>query len=438
MIRCCIATATPVEAKQRENGEWSAEGLGAAMYIEQMRLKIAQSHPFNVTFYLTTEADECLDRLKTNQSDVSSVILPVDSISTGFHVPQPMFVGQLQFISGYNITEKEEMFEDTATVLSNADLLEIEVYYWALLLLVSFFTFIVLRTAMFCVMLRHIVKMSPVRIIRRQLSRMFYYDSESFKWITFLYSLLSFILITSFLCLYKTSHIIMKKPFYPKSYQESLDHESSLAFYYDQFTICSSIFKNAPPHSIRGKLWAKLAATGRQHDYDGTVIDFHTQPQILKKGSEEMNVRHGILITPSLIIPLIKSLACGFSPEGELWIVKNIGDSIENQVIYGYALSKHFDPPRLSSMREQALFETHFLPYSTRKQFDQGEMSANLAGTSKHHQWRQKVVCEDENAFAPGPVVKAISLSYFASFFQAIAVVWLIAFFLHIFQILSY
>ena len=58
---------------------------------------------------------------------------------------------------------------------------------------------------------------------------------------------------------------------------------------------------------------------------------------------------------------------------------------------------------------------------------DLSEVINPFMGTNRTHQWRQKVACDDENAFIPEGEVKAIPLSYFTSFFAACSAVWLIA-----------
>ena len=266
---------------------------------------------------------------------------------------------------------------------------------------------------------------------------MFYYNNERFKWITLLYSLLCFIMVTSFLCLYKTSHIIIEKPFYAKSYQESLDYPTSTAFFYDQFAVVSTAFKDAPPDSIRGKLWAKALASGRLYHYRAdysqmTLLSLARMREITKDVFIGLKA---VCIIPAIVAPLSKSVLCGLSPEHELWVMKITADPIEKEVIYGLAHAINFHNPLFSSRMKNA-FETKFYIHFTKTQFDQSELIASVAGTSMSHQFRQKVICDDENASAPEPVVKAISLSYFASFFEAILVVWLLAFIVHVSQIL--
>ena len=432
MIRYCLSTATQVEAVRKANGKWSVEGIVAEGYAEQIELTEKLLDPLNVTFHFA-EVNECLHRLKNNLSDASSVFMQIDSMSPDFNVPQPLFAGRLQYITGYNFTDDQE---DTATVFTNADLLKPEVYCWTSFLLALFIVVIVVNVAMFYHLTKKVVRISPMQMVKKQLSRMFYYKSTRFRWVTLLYSLLCFIMMTSFLCLYKTSHIIIEQPFYPKNYQESLEHESSLAFYFDQFAVVSSAFKNAPPDSIRGKLWAKLIATGRQNDFKMTTLDPASLPGIFKKASRAMIVERGIFLVPPLFVSMIRLAGCMISPENELWVVKIITDPIEPEIISGHAWRKTWSAPWRISQKMSALFETQSLVRGYSKHLDQSDMAANVVGTSKSHQWKQKVLCEDETAFMPDPIVKAIPLFYFASFFKAIAVVWLFAFILNIFQIL--
>lgn len=87
MIRFCFGTVGPANAVQDSKGQWSIEGLGGERYL-QMILFVQQSlKPYNSTFYLTTSVKECLQRLSTNLSDISSAYIPIQTESPDYFVP---------------------------------------------------------------------------------------------------------------------------------------------------------------------------------------------------------------------------------------------------------------------------------------------------------------------------------------------------------------
>lgn len=435
MIRYCFPTGTDIKAYKKSTGQWTVDGIGAEAYIDGITTTLRSYKPFNTTFYFTPETNECLERLSNNESDSSSVFLPIETIAAGYFVPHPLFSGRLQFVSGYNVSEGVIKEKDSATVAANFFLLEAQVYFWSLILFTSFISFIAFRVTLMYLNVRRLRRLPLIYAIKRQISKMIYRSSIRFKLITMLYCILYFYLVTSFLCVYKTSQVIVEKPFYAKSYQESLEHATSLAFYYDQFSDVSSNFKNAPRNSLRGKLWAKLHATGRQDDYSAAKMDPSSVPGLLKKGADEMNVLKGICIVAPLIGPLLKSTACGFSPENELWIVKLIADPIEPEVIYGHAIAELSPFAHFIARKIQFLSETRVIARGFELGLDQSAASAELAATSAHHRWRQKVVCENENAFTSHPRVPAISFFYFRSFFAVCISVWFCALVLNWLQI---
>lgn len=435
MIRFCIASANPIEIHRNADAKWSVEGIAAEFYLDGMILA-ERSYPFlNVTFYLTTSTDECLERLAKNQSDSTSVFMPIESISPDYYVPHPLIAGKLAFVTGYNMTDGDRKVEDTATVATNLELLHAEVYIWALMLIVSFIMFIITRISVLSSPFQRINPRAFIKVVRREVCRVFYHVSVYFKLITLLYSVLCFFILTSFLCLYKTSHVIIEKPFYVKSYQESLEHKTSLAFQYNQFANVTRIFENSPKESLRGKLWAKLVASGRKDDYSAIASNPERMPFLLDKGANELNVRKSICVAAPLISPLLKSIACGFSPQNELWIAKIISDASESEVIYGHAIRAESPYKKLNAARLQLFFETNIIAHNFELGLDQSAAMAELKGTNKKHQWRQKVVCENENAFALDPEVRAIPLLYFHSFFEACVAVWLFAFIFNFMQI---
>ena len=144
-----MSTVSTVKAIQRPNGEWTVEGLGQDRYIGGLQSIINMLHPYNVSFYMTTKAKECIDRLSRNQSDFSNAYSPIQTISPEYHVPEVFFAGKVQFITGYNLSEHATSGEETATALANVRLLETQVYLCSFLLTLAFIGFIITRIWLF-------------------------------------------------------------------------------------------------------------------------------------------------------------------------------------------------------------------------------------------------------------------------------------------------
>ena len=267
----------------------------------------------------------------------------------------------------------------------------------------------------------------------REMAKIFYHSSNHFKLVSLLYWILCFYLITGFRCLYKTKQVVVVKPFHPKSYQESLEQKSSLAFYYDQFTEVSNEFRDAPAESLRGKLWAKLVASGRQREFD--QVDSQLIWQLVFKMVTEMSVHKSICIGDSLTLPLIQGCGCALSPEGQLYFTEILSDPSGPKFIYGYALSKEYRYREFFSRKQRHIFESQFLAHHYRLCLDPTDLLSTLSGSSKEHKRRQRIACTEEDSFTPHVQVKAITLSYFKSFFAVCAIVWLLAFIIHFLQI---
>ena len=440
MIHHCAIATSNVNAVQRPDGSWTAEGVAAEKFVDTILLMERAAKPANSTFYVTLNADECLQRIMKNESYFSNVFIPLHTVSPYFHATVTILTGINQFISGYNTSENLQSAEDQATVFTNVGLLDPDVYLWSVVLLISLFCFTVSRVFIhYQALIRwRRVKMSLRQIIARELTGVFYLSNDHFKLITLLYAIFSFYLVTSFLCIYKTSHVIAEKPFYPTSYLESLEYKTSLAGFYNQFVVVSKGFEDAPPRSLRGRLWKKLMASGQQNPFrvGQESASLATLPTFMSRITVAVVSYKWIGVASSITIPLLKSLACGFSPEGQLWFLKVFSDPSEQEVIYGYATAKHFLGAHKIRRNLQRAFEGDIMRQHYRTSTDVTHIANRYAATSKQHQWKQYLACNHEDALIPDVQVHAVPLSYFCSFFSACAVVWTAAFIINLSQIM--
>ena len=374
--------------------------------------------------------DGCFNRVLTNESDFTNAVYPLQEMPSHIRTMLPMFAEKAEFITGYNRSEGEQRARDSATVFTNSDLLHADVYMWAAALFFLLIGFIVTRVFLQFSLrnwtLRRLMKDS-LTVIRREMSRVFYYSSDHFKLVTLLYAPLIFPLTTTFLCLFKTSHIVIERPFYPETYFQSLNHRTSLAFFYDQFHPVSSSFREAPRSSIKGQLWNKMIESDRKDLFDFSSYDSAAVLLKLRHGAVDLMVNKSIYFAASLIMPSLKTFFCTFSPEDQLYFIRKMADHDEAESIYGSLIPRALSQGHLIEQRFTRTFESNFLPHHMETLNDPSGILNPLMGTSESHSLRQKVACEDEDAFNPESQVKAIPLFYFKSFFAACAVVWVIA-----------
>lgn len=388
---------------------------------------------FNTTFVLTLGSDICVERFEKNLSDVSAVLKPLHADSPNFWVPEPTISGKVQFLTGYSL--KEVQAKDSATVLTNMSLLKPQVYLWSLLCIIIFILFIKVRTAL---RLRPSTRRKYLPFfVRREISAMFYRTSEHFKLITHLYSILFFFITTVFMCLYKTSHVIVKEPFYPTNYEESLNHPTSTAFFYDQFCVSSSSFRDAPPGSVKHALWNKLLASGKKEEF--RFDDMADKPgrlgQLISLVPVEMMQLKSIAVATSMVIKILQTLVCGVSPEGDLWWTTVLSDPSESETIYGFAAAHHAPFIDFFRKMQRRYFESHVMARHYHRSFDITEPANQLSPASKQHKQEQHMVCFDPDALNSNHYVRSIPLSYFYSFLMGHLAVWIIAVIINFIQI---
>lgn len=439
MIRHCVVSTTNVRATQEPDGTWTVVGDEADQFIDSVQTIAHWARPLNSSFFITLDHSKCFQRLANNESDSTNLLIPISTVSPHYYPSAPVFPAKVNFIAGYNASEQRPPGKETATVFTNVDLLEPAVYAWSLILVLSFILFVCIRVMMYHREIgnnhSHHKKRTLLRFVRRELSQVFYQSNERFKLITLLYSLFCFYVVTSFLCLYKTSHVIMEEPFFPKSYRESLDYERSFMLFYDQFVEVSSGFERAPSHSLKGKLWKKLISSGISDlSLKPQTVASPAMPTLLTRFATAVVVDKYIGVASSITIPLLKSLACGLSPEGQLWFLKVLSDPSEPEIIYGYALSP-FTRPKIIEKACRRSFENNVYSRTYELALDATEIASRIKGVSRKHQWKQWLACNDENTLKPDVVVYAVPLSYFRSFFMACVAVWTFAFVINTIQI---
>lgn len=167
MLRMCIITTLDLELKKnKKKGTYYVEGPGSSSHMEFMNI-ITQLFHKNNSFYLTMKTEECLDRLKTNESDSVSAFYSYYDNLQDYQVPVPLFLGKVAFLSGYDMTGKPLKPKDCGTVFANFELLEPSVHIWSLVLILSLALFISARTVIYLYHKRKVAKRWTKRCSKR-------------------------------------------------------------------------------------------------------------------------------------------------------------------------------------------------------------------------------------------------------------------------------
>lgn len=446
MFRYCFATPVSLHVKD-QNGVFSFSGLAGARVTQGFEVIRQLIEPYNLSHvHAATEPGECFERMEKNLSDISNMLVPLDRLPPYLRVAQVMFAGKVQFLTGYRTKVNADIGRESATVFSNFHQMNLYVYLWALCSLISFFLFISLRVLLFTrlsasISRRHVHPkgQTVLRVIVRQIDKMLNHSHDRLRLITLLYSLLCFFIVTVFMILYKTTHVIVERQKFPTSYQESLDHETSVPFFYDQWANISDSFREAPADSLKGKMWAKLLASGKQKDHSisqKTQLGFGLM-EFLRKLKIEFWETKMIVLSLSLMMPMIKSVACGLGPDDELWFPQVHSDRSESEQLYARTMINDFSHAKFYINRLQRSFESHSLAHLYSVSMDATDIIHRFhANSSSAHLRMQKIACKDDTAFQSQPRVRAIPLSYFASFFTAYSIICLSALLLNLMQII--
>lgn len=402
----------------------------------------------NNTFYYSTKTEECLERLKNNQSDLSTSMISYYQYLDGFTVPVQLMPGDIQFITGYKLNFTAIKPRECATVMANIQLLGPFVHLTSLALIFSLILIIStgiimkfkLKRKYSCELTtRKMSKSKTVKKVMKQiikeLSLVYNRKSIRFRWISFLFTILCFYLVLSSRSLYKTSQVIVNEPYVVKDYEMLLNDKQSLPIFYDTFSITSELFKFAPENSLKKKIWSKLIKSKVQmknHIINGEVlINLDFFKNIFKKIDE----KHFAFFANSFAAEFIEAMFCCLSPEDELWRLFRLTDESEIENLIGYPFSEHFNDLKSLSRSMRRYFESHLSVIFYRKLIASSKKFAStLSPADRPHQYEQSLICSDDFKLDTKLDVKAIGMGYYKSFFITLVVITISSYFINTYE----
>lgn len=401
----------------------------------------------NNSFYFSKRIEECLERLKNNQSDFSTSMVSYYENLDGFTVPVQLMPSMTQFVSGYKLNLTNVKPHDCATVYANIQLLHPFVYLASFLFILS--AIFVVATGIWIQFKNkeqigklRLNKLSNFFIFNHLMKELFFVyngSSRHFRFISFLLKILSFYLVVSFNSLYKTSQVIVDEPFVIKDYKMLLDDEQSLPIFYDVLSITSKNFKTAREGTLREKVWSKLIKSKSPLNEQIITGEKNIDLEFLHNLMEKLNYNHFIVIGNTKIIQSAHTFLCSSSPESELWRLFMFTDESESEDLFGYPLSIHYSDERsfIRSMRKY--FESHLSARFYQKLIEKSKKYIySLLAISYKHQLEQTHVCSSEFKLDPELTVPGVSLKYYTSFFVTLIVLLVFSFIVNICEELSF
>lgn len=429
MARICLTAPTKVELTQDANGRYRAIGPGggelAQLFIGMTEKLIANQ---TVTYHCSDNEELCMQELKSNESDISSILRFLDENAQNYTIPTVMADSRIEFTTGYTIASLFLKHSRESTALSNFTLLDAYVQVINVILSVLMATCVVARCIIFW---RQNVILASKRGItlksemKREVSHLFFlHSSSNSRWVSFLFSLLIFYLINSFKISYKTSHVVMDKPFIVSSYTHLLQDDKSLPVFWNFLYSKSKLFENSPPSSLRGQIWAKLMKSGKDlrdhiHDtFDVNEFDF------FDRVFEWISRSHYIFIGSTEDIQIWKGLICAMSPPGQLRRLFVFSDPSENARLAGLPVSKFYSEQDIvkkafTRITELGVFRLMFLEAKILMM----RMMLQLFLAGAKHRYEQTLACDDDFKFKEDTTVTAITVNYFVSFFYATLII---------------
>lgn len=279
-----------------------------------------------------------------------------------------------------------------------------------------------------------------IKNLGKELVLIYYGSSIKFKWLSLLFTILTFYMTTSFMCLYKTSQIIVHEPFVVKNYQMLINDKASLPIFHDISNSTIDYFRFAPDGSTRKKVWTKLINSGdgwRTNILSKNVNLFNYGA--LKYLFNFIHKENYILFSLFPLIDYIRTILCSMSPKPELWRVFKFHDDSEKENLFSFAISSHYNHMRSIRRSLSLFFESHIWHENKQKNLKYFEHFVRFDNhIDRKHRCEQDRICSKDYKFTSDLTVHPIGLNYFKSFFLACLIIYLIAFIVQKIELLLY
>lgn len=435
MSRICLTVNEQGETMLKRELEKPGDGVIGALSFEK-----------NATYHFALGHDECLIRMRNNESDIGLDSLPLSNMIDGIILSTPIFPTKISVTTGYKLNMNEIRPHESATVMANLGLMSPTVHLSVLglvfLAICVVFTSILIqfnyqreirrRRRSNSVHIKRVLKK-----LKKELALIYYGSSSKFRWISFLFFMLTLIMVTVFNCLYKTSQIIIPPRFFIKNYQMMLDDAQALPVFFSKEI--ADTFQFSPEESVKNKIWNKLIdskADLKRHINTG--MHYALELDIQRQVFEMMSANNTCLLMFDWTNLYSKVILCGISPEDELWKLIEFTDKVEKEELLSYQFSDHYSEKQSKNKLYRSALEGHLIVPAFLNQIEELKIILNdLSLSSKSHRYEQSRVCSDDFKPDPNLSVKPIGISYFASFFAACLIIFVIAYILNMLEKLS-
>ena len=400
---------------------------------------------YNRSYFITTTADICLESVRYNESDFTTQLsFYGEETSSRILVPVPTISMKTSILSAYDllkITSRER-----ATALSNFSRFEIPVFVYLFFLVLSFTLAIGLsvfiswyrvelirrmtfsyrrRPHEFRVFWRQPKAFSPKKAGMTELIDRTWRgfvsvmtgSSSTFKWISFLFSLLNLFMIGSYYGAFSTSNVIAEERHIIKTYGQLLKDPTALIYFYDQQSDSASLFRRSHANSLRGRVWRKLTRQpGRVEDYiiKGLGPNFIG---LLKSSFNSMEQLGSVVITTTYSNTIFSWVLCGCSPEDELWRMIDFVDPSEKEKLEGWSVSALSNQIHYLTLKFRRLVDSGLIHSLIDKGVSSGlDFSSQFVGASAHHKLEQSRACiQKSTRRKASTVTKNIGYRYYAT-----------------------
>ena len=411
-MRICIPTIVKNTLNKRKDGSYGIDGFGASQYLELIDI-FSRTYGRNSTFHLTNHRIECIERMKNNQSDFSSFYLPIFKDTEHFSIPTSIMSTKLAFLTGYDLMRKPVKPRQCADVLINISLLDPLTYFWSFIVTIILVLFISLK--IWATMKTKEKKTKHVwKHISKELMSLYYGNSDKFRLICLLFTILSFTLVNSFKILYKTSQIAVEEPFVVSDYEQLLYHETAKPLFCDLYVRISQEFLNPPVGSLREKIRDKVIKSGQAgHNFTCFIKVLN---QFLANLYRGMHERNDVIFGTTSTIRMLNTAVCGYAPEDELWRFFFFSDPSESESLYGFSVSIFYSNKKFYAHRMTKLIEQHILSQYMFITMDMSIIVRRLRETSANHFYLQQAVCRHYEPMDEEIDVTPLSSRYFGPF----------------------
>lgn len=418
-IRTCLATGDDASLKISPEGQITIRAFAPDYVYPVVYFAVQLTQSLLIVIRKT--AQECLELIRSNSTDLSISMSSYFPENNLYHVPAPWDPVTVKFISGYEVNEflnntRRQTESTDYGVLKNYQAFQLEVYSTLVAFVILFAILLALHWVIFCEILTqrgNKRKLKSKMVSFRKILHSVINDRYKRTRIsTLIFFVSCFLIATAFLSMFKTSQVATIRPKIITSYEQLFKSGARIFSSGEVFNLTRLIVpieKDSKKIDIEHKFWNYF--NSRKETVTLQEMQKGTYGQIAEKiASNEV-----VFVDADNMLDSLRALFCSFSESHQLFNMLIYKDPVQKEILHGYPMRWNFENPWIIRRLHRSV-ETH-LPEHLLTMMIRYE-GFNWKQTNPQHKSHQLQICTESTAAVEIPDLHSSGVDFFNFFFH--------------------